>query len=119
MVAIAATSLNTVWRSGPGLDELVAVTPMDAVCGGVSTRSRTIIVPVQKLPPEPTNITSGWLSARPNFRAPAYHCGSRNHNENGTSERSKEKTHAYRLLCLNQSRCETQFENSSARRIYR
>src|SRR4051812_1810465 len=45
-----------------GLDEHVAVAPMDAMRGG-EHRSPTIIVPVQKLPPEPTNITSGWLCA--------------------------------------------------------
>ena len=40
-------------------------------CAAVSTRSRAIAVPVQKLPPEPTSMTSGWFSGIGNFRRAA------------------------------------------------
>ncbi len=88
-VAIAATSLNTGWRSGPASTQLVAVTRMDAVRGGeheIANNHRA-----------GAEVAAGadehhlWLARRVrNFRRAAYHRGSQSHSENGNCERSSQ-----------------------------
>src|SRR4029077_15708000 len=68
-------------------------------CAAVSTRSRTITVPVQKLPPEPTNITSGWLCASEISRAPP----TRANAEKGANSAAISKQRAERYMTRRQT----------------